>query len=411
MDREMVQKKAYLWNMVGSICYSLSSFYYMILVTRICGVEEAGVFSLAFATAQLLLTIGRFGVRTYQATDLKYEYSFREYLLSRGVTSTAMVLGAVVYVYFNHLNKWKASIFIWVSIFKMVDAIEDVFHGEMQRRFRVDLMGKMLAFRNMISCVIFTCLLLESRNLEFTCEMTAIMSVIICCLGNAIALRGLLENVHLGDNKKIRNLLCTCFPIFLSTFLSLYLYNVPKYAIDHYMEVENQAYYGILFMPSFVITLFSEIITKPLMTTITMEWERDIKKFINIVVKLLVLIVLGTICVVVGGHFIGRYLLELIYSVDLSCFKKEFVILLIGGGSSASAYVLYNLLIAIRYEKYIIYVYGFTSIVMTGIIYKLVKNSSMIGAAMGYLLSCGILCIVFTITLILVTYKQIHKQD
>ena len=320
MDREMIQKKAYLWNMVGSICYSLSSFYYMILVTRICGVEEAGVFSLAFATAQLLLTIGRFGIRTYQATDLKYEYSFREYLLSRGVTSAAMVLGAVIYVYFNHLDKWKASIFIWVSIFKMVDAIEDVFHGEMQRRFRVDLMGKMLAFRNMISCVIFTCLLLESRNLGFTCEMTAIMSVVICCLGNAIALRGLLGNVHLGDNKKMRKLLFTCFPIFLSTFLSLYLYNVPKYAIDHYMEVEIQAYYGILFMPSFVITLFSEIITKPLMTTITMEWERDIKKFISIVVKLLILIVLGTVCVVVGGPFIGRYLLELISGVDLSFF-------------------------------------------------------------------------------------------
>ena len=56
--------------MIGSTCYSGSSFLYLLVVTRVCGAQLAGFYSLSYATAQLLLQVGRYGVRTYQATDL-----------------------------------------------------------------------------------------------------------------------------------------------------------------------------------------------------------------------------------------------------------------------------------------------------------------------------------------------------
>ena len=71
MNKEKNVKKAFLWNMIGSTSYSVSSFLYLMVVTRICGVAPAGFFSLSYATAQLLLTVGRYGMRTYQATDLE----------------------------------------------------------------------------------------------------------------------------------------------------------------------------------------------------------------------------------------------------------------------------------------------------------------------------------------------------
>ena len=73
MKKEKNVKKAFLWNMIGSTCYSGSSFLYLLVVTRICGATLAGFFSLSYATAQLLLQVGRYGVRTYQATDLNQQ--------------------------------------------------------------------------------------------------------------------------------------------------------------------------------------------------------------------------------------------------------------------------------------------------------------------------------------------------
>ena len=410
MNKKAIGKRDYFWNMVGSVCYSGSSLYYLLLVTRICGVEEAGVYSLAFATSQLLLTIGRFGVRTYQATDVKQQYSFWEYVTSRIITCLVMVLGAIGYSLAMQFEMWKASICVWVTVFKMTDAVEDVFHGEMQRRFRVDLMGKMLAFRNIVSCVVFTGVLFATKDLLTTCIIAAIVSVNIGCAGNGLVLKGLVNRNEAFEPGKMIRLMKICFPIFISTFLSLYLYNVPKYAIDFYMSVENQTYYSILFMPSFVITLFSEIITKPLMTTITIEWERNLSKFCWIVMTIIGLIACGTVAIVIGGHFIGRYLLEFIYGVELDAFKTEFIVLLIGGGASASAYVLYNLLIAIRHEKCIIITYGLVAILMTGAIFMMVSRFGMLGASMGYFISCVALCVIFAIILVVLVKRKRDEQ-
>ena len=82
--------------MIGSTCYSGSSFLYLLVVTRICGATLAGFFSLSYATAQLLLQVGRYGVRTYQATDLNQKYSFSEYKLSRVITCGLMMLFGII---------------------------------------------------------------------------------------------------------------------------------------------------------------------------------------------------------------------------------------------------------------------------------------------------------------------------
>lgn len=404
--QEKTTKKDYTWNMIGSVCYSLSSFYYMMMVTRICGVVDGGTFALAFATAQLLLTFGRYGMRTYQATDTAHRYSFREYGLTRIVTCAGMVLFAGVYSVIAGYSVWKTWVFVWVAAIKMLDAAEDVFHGELQRNFCVALMGQMLALRNLFSCVVFGVAIVITRDLVITCMLTAVLSLIFCLVINSAALR----KVHCKDSncrmEGIRALFGICFPIFISTFLSLYLYNIPKYAIDRYMTEEYQTYYSVLFMPSFVITLFSEIITKPMLTTISQAWVTDIRKFVRIIRNIFLLIAGGTIAVILGGHLLGRYLLELIYAVDLEPYKLHFIILLAGGGISAAVYISYNILISIRFQKWIIAVYLAVTVVATPMTYIVVKRLGMLGAAWAYLLTCLLLGIIFAILLL----WKIHRR-
>lgn len=404
--QEKTIKKDYMWNMIGSVCYSLSSFYYLMMVTRICGVVDGGTFALAFATAQLLLTFGRYGMRTYQATDTAGRYSFAEYGLTRILTCTGMVLFAGVYGVIAGYSAQKTWIFIWVAAMKMLDAAEDVFHGELQRNFRVALMGQMLALRNIFSCIVFGVVMVLSQNLVMTCMLTAILSLVFCLIINFAALRQIHYTGGGCRKEGIRKLFCICFPIFISTFLSLYLYNIPKYAIDSYMTEEYQTYYSVLFMPSFVITLFSEIITKPMLTTISLAWETDIRKFVRIVRNIFLLIAGGTVVVILGGHLLGRYLLELIYAVDLEPYKLHFIILLAGGGISAAVYISYNILISIRFQKWIIAVYLAVTVVATPMTYIVVKYMGMLGAAWSYLLTCLLLGIIFAVLLLWKIYKK-----
>ena len=401
----------YTWNMIGSVCYSLSSFYYLMLVTRICGVMEGGVFALAFATAQLLLTLGRYGMRTYQATDTKRLYSFREYGCTRVLTCLAMVVCSLPYCLAMRYDLDRILVFFFVAGLKMLDAVEDVFHGELQRSDHVARMGQMLAARNVFSCIVFGVVIVTSRKLLITLVATDALSLAFCLLANGWAVRACCPSDKRMTKAHICELFAICLPIFVSTFLSLFLYNIPKYAIDRYLTEDFQTYYSILFMPSFVITLFSEIITKPILTSISIAWDDDLRQFLLMVGRIFVLIAAGTVAVVIGGHLIGRWLLEVFYGVDLSPFKLDFVILLIGGGLSASVYVSYNVLISIRAQRYIIIGYVATAIVAVPLTYLAVGRGGMMGASVSYLLTCLVLQIAFgAILLVQVRGRQARAQ-
>ena len=66
----IIEQKSFLWNIIGSAVSAASSFVLLLCVTRTVGASEGGIFSLAFATSQILLTIGKFGVRAFQASEI-----------------------------------------------------------------------------------------------------------------------------------------------------------------------------------------------------------------------------------------------------------------------------------------------------------------------------------------------------
>ena len=53
------------------------------MVTQLVGVEQAGMFSLAFVTGSLLMIVANYGVRTFQVSDLEEEHSFSDYQINR----------------------------------------------------------------------------------------------------------------------------------------------------------------------------------------------------------------------------------------------------------------------------------------------------------------------------------------
>lgn len=414
MNKEKNVKKAFLWNMIGSTSYSVSSFLYLMVVTRICGVAPAGFFSLSYATAQLLLTVGRYGMRTYQATDLEQKYLFSEYGISRVLTCALMMLFGIIYSAWSFSGEYIV-ISCFVILMKMVDAVEDVFHGNFQQTYHVEIMGKMLAARNIYSAVYFTGALLVTHSLAFTCTSTALTSLALCLVINYIfTVKYPGEAVGPARSPKLVNvweLLKICTPLFVGTFLSLLLYNIPKYAMASVMTDEYQTYYSVLFMPSFVITLMCEFVFKPTITTIAeLWWKDDIRKFSLYVLRIIAIILTCGGVIIVAGHLLGRTLLEIIYGVDLSPYKLHFIVLLIGGTVGAGVYMMYNILIAIRKGGCIIVVYAITALLTIFPAKLMVQKWGIMGASLNYLYSCSILFLLFGGILIFVILRKKGKK-
>ena len=98
-----------------------------------------------------MLTIGRYGIRQFQASDVVEKYSYREYYYSRVLTTGLMLAISLAYIGFEYgtgqYDGNKSIVVLLICLVKWIDAFEDVFHGMLQQHDRLDIGGKILTVR------------------------------------------------------------------------------------------------------------------------------------------------------------------------------------------------------------------------------------------------------------------------
>ena len=83
MEKDTQFKKNFIWNIIGTGVNAFSSLFFMIIVTRINGVENAGIYTIAYTTACILYMIGIYAGRIYQVTENNEKIHNRDYILNR----------------------------------------------------------------------------------------------------------------------------------------------------------------------------------------------------------------------------------------------------------------------------------------------------------------------------------------
>lgn len=409
-SNEDIAKKNFIWNMIGSTVFAFASVLLLMAATRTVGDVEGGVFSIAFTTGQMMLTIGYYEMRPFQVTDGKNKFSFQDYFTVRLITSVIMMICSFLFVFINGYNSYKAIIVILMCLYKMADGLADVFEGLFQKRGRLDIAGRSLAYRTIITTIIFIVTIIVTKDLFVTSIITVISAFIVLFIFD-VAIIDEFEELRVSKNiKSIQRLLYECFPYFLGSFMSIYITNAVKYAIDSSMAQEFQTYFSIIFMPASTISLFSGFILKPLLTTLTDSWKvRDSKTFKNIIVKIQLAIIGFTIVCIVGGWLLGIPILSWLYRVDLSDYKIDLVILLLAGGIGAASTTFYYSLTVMRKTKYIFSGYLVTFLIALTLAKPFVTMWGFTGAAVFYCILMAVMGSSFAI-FAAINYKK-HKND
>ena len=150
------QSKNFIWNMAGSISSALISVVLLMIVSRFLSTSDSDVYAYAYSVGNLLVVIGLFQVRNFQATDIGEKYSFSNYFLARFLTSVLMTIATIFFLLFMNFDKNKSQVIFFVTIYRLSDAISDLFQGLFQQRERLDIAGKSLTYRNLLIFFIFT---------------------------------------------------------------------------------------------------------------------------------------------------------------------------------------------------------------------------------------------------------------
>ena len=140
-----VQKSAFIWNTCASMLNAFQTVFILMLISRIDPILDAGIFTIAFAIANLIMTVSRYGIRQFQASDVHEKYSFQTYRNWRAVTTLASIIVLCAYVGYcygtGNYSYYKSIVVILIGFTKIIDAFEDVLHGMLQQKNHFDIDG------------------------------------------------------------------------------------------------------------------------------------------------------------------------------------------------------------------------------------------------------------------------------
>lgn len=387
-------RKDYIWNTAAGIINAAEVILMSMIVTRYGDLSDAGILSLAFAVGNVLMSIGAFGGRMFIATDVNRRYSFRMYMLHRLCSACFMVLSLAIYIAFSGIGVQKAEAVTIITLIYLIEVIENCIWGYLQSRDKLYIGAQMFCTRWIAIIATFTVCMIASENMIDALLGGAIAGILVFTVWVFFIRKILADETgcDVGKHSGVRedswfiSLTANTFPLFMAGFCSLFINNIPKFAIDKYMNDDIQACYGFVAMPVFIIGLLNQFIYQPKVAGLAREFNYGLKsKFRDDVKKQIIeVIVIMGVCVI-GAAIIGVPVLSLVYNTNLKGYWAELVILQFAGGFLALSGYLNVILTIMRRQKIILYGYVTSLLFGIMIMFVAVKHAGTIGASAGYL--------------------------
>ena len=412
------EKEIYIWNILGSLANAGLSVIILMVVTRTLDNQKADIFSIAWAISQLMATIVCYQIRVLQATDVEEKFTFRQYFEFRIVTIVAMMICSCIYVYIKHYTVYKAIIIIIICGYRAVDSLADVFEGWFQQKERLDLAGRALFIRVIIAIVgggICLVVMHDLLALSLMLLFIYVVGLLLYDIRYYNKLKVLEKQKENQKNKWLQGLLVAGTPLFVNAYLLMDIMNTPKIVIDAAimnggLQNGSQTIFNILFMPASVLTL-AYIVFRPLLTKMAIEWTMGrIKNFLKIIGSIMCCLLGMSILIIGGSALLGIPVLSVLYAMDLTMYKKELLLIILGGCFCTFSYVLDNALVVIRRQYLLVCAYVVSWAYVKIFAHTFVGKWGIMGAAIVYTTSM-LLFLATTLLIFIICLKKEKNHE
>ena len=385
----------FLWNSIGMGAWGVVFPLLTIIVTQLSGADNAGRFSMAFVIASLLMILANFGIRTFQISDVREEYSFADYRINRLVTCVAAVLVGMAYCSLRGYDEAMSTMCFGLVLYKAVDGFADVYEGRLQQMGKLYLAGVSQTLRSAAVFVVFTLALLVTGSLPVASVAMGVAAVLT--LGFVS-----LPLAHLETPKSapprleaIVGLFKQSWPLFAALFMYSLVDNMPKFVMEGALSYDNQLYYNALYFPAMFVLMTAQTLYKPMLVKMANVWHDPEKRrrfdLIILAVVLGIVVITAVMGLVMMGF--GLSLLGFLYGLDFEPFRQISLIMLIAGGLTAGIDFLYQTITILRRQKDVMMAYVVALILALFTPMLLIQYAQLEGAILSYLIVMAVLFI------------------
>ena len=385
----------YLWNTISMGMWGVVFPLLTIVVTQLSGTELAGMFSMAFVVANLLMILANFGIRTFQVSDVAQVYSFSDYQVNRVITCVAAVIAAVLYCQVRGYDAAMSTLCVSLVVYKAFDGLADVYEGRLQQVGKMYLGGVSLFVRSLLAFVAFCLALLLTGSLPTAGIVMAVFagaSTLVVTIPLAYFESERSARLELS---KVVSLFKHSWPLFVALFMYSLVDNMPKFVMEGILSYDNQLYYNVLYFPAMFILMTAQTVYKPMLVGMANVWHNPEKRrrFDAIIGVVILGIVALTAVTCVVMLWIGLRIFSFLYGIDFSQFQEATIIMLISGGITAGIDFLYQVITILRRQRDVIMAYVVSFILALFTPMLLIRHAGLDGAVISYLITMSVLFI------------------
>lgn len=381
------QKKDYIWNSIGSFLQSAISPILLIVITRLNGVGDSGLFSFAMSLSVVFWAISLWGGRTYQVSDVKKEFSSGDYIVVRFISSLIVAVFSISFCILSGYDLIKTELIMVLVSFKILESIADSMYGVLQIHNKLYIVGISLTMKSVFGFIIFAIVDILTKNIVHGALSIFIVNIAVVIFYDIPWMKHV-ESVGLTKKNimQAEKIMKKTAEVFVIVFLTMFSLNIPRYFLDKY-HYDQIGYFGIMAMPITLLTLFISFVLQPNVVNLSeLLKEKKVKEFTKIVSKIdFITFTLG-ILFVVSSYLIGVWVLNTVFGIDINNFRIDLTIMVIGAVANAFVSIYVNLLIILRRFKGQFYTLLVTNILAVILSVYLIDRLAMLGSVLVFMI-------------------------
>lgn len=400
------QKKDYIWNSIGSFLQSAISPILLIVITRLNGVGDSGLFSFAMSLSVVFWAISLWGGRTYQVSDVKKEFSSGDYIVVRFISSLIVAVFSISFCILSGYDLIKTELIMVLVSFKILESIADSMYGVLQIHNKLYIVGISLTMKSVFGFMLFTLVDILTKNIVYGALSIFIVNIAVVIFYDIPWMKHV-ESVGLTKKNIMQagKIMKKTAEVFVVVFLTMFSLNIPRYFLDKY-HYDQIGYFGIMAMPITLLTLFISFVLQPNVVNLSeLLKKKKIKEFTKIVSKIdFITFTLG-ILFIVSSYLIGVWVLNTVFGIDINNFRIDLTIMVIGAVANAFVSIYVNLLIILRRFKGQFYTLLVTNILAVILSVYLIDRLAMLGSVLVFMIISFLQA-----TILLFIYKRSLKN-
>ncbi|SDI42110.1 oligosaccharide flippase family protein [Natribacillus halophilus] len=327
-------KENFSWNFIGSIIYSLSQFFIIIILAQMGNPVVVGLYSIGLAITTPIINLTNLQLRQIQATDTTAaNYRFNDYFGLRILSGVIMLFITLLIVILSNYDIEKSIVVLLVGLTKVIDSYSDVTYGQLQQRERMDYIGKSRVIKGICTMIVMGITFYITGNLILSLIGINIVWLIIFLVYDKKNIKLFLKNVSPDFNlHNLKRLVLLALPLGIVLMLVTLNTNFPRIIVEAFLGEAALGYFASIAYLLVVGNTFIQSVgqaASPRMAKLYRNRElNDYKKIIAF------LIVLGFSIGLVGfivAVSLGEIILTLLYGSSYADYNQLLILVMIAG--------------------------------------------------------------------------------